>query len=160
MTQFIPKIKRVAMSGDRRHHNHAAAIVIKNKIICVKRNVSDRNISFILNCLIWPEKIICLNHHAEMNVIHAYASLFLRKAKKTTLANYIRKQKITIVVARFNKHGELKNSIPCTSCNKLMKAIGVKYIIYSDDNGDMVRDSPHNIKTRESSGTCFAKIKY
>jgi len=155
MARAVFRARDVAMSGDRKHHNHAAAIIVGGQIMCVKGNMSDRNISKVLAHLVWPNKIICLNHHAEMNAIHVYATSYYRKVGKENILAFLRKQKIIIFVARFNRKGDMKNSMPCGMCCRLIIAIGVKRVIYSGKDGELIEVKPKDIVgDYESTGTC------
>jgi deoxycytidylate deaminase len=154
MTRAILVARKVAMNGDRRHHNHAAAIIVNGQIMCVKGNMANRNMSKVLNQLIWPKKNICLNHHAEMHVIHSYATFYYRKVGKENIRAFLCKQKITLFVARFNKKGDMKLSMPCGMCCRLMIAIGVKKVIYSGNRGELIKIKPKHLPNNyESTGT-------
>ena len=47
-----------------------------------------------------------------------------------------------IVVVRYGKGGELKNSRPCDNCIHTMKQYKIKKVIYSDTSGSMVIEKP------------------
>ena len=58
--------------------------------------------------------------------------------------------KCTIVIIRTNKSGELLNSIPCTNCLYHIKKLGIKKIIYSNNN-ILIKDKIKNIIPTSSS---------
>ena len=60
---------------------------------------------------------------------------------------------LSIVVIRWN--GEyIKNSKPCKHCCEYMKNLGIKKIIYSDDNGNMIREK---ISELSSNHICLSR---
>ena len=156
MARAVSRARKVAMLGDRKHHNHAAAIIINGQIMCVKGNTANRNTSKVLSALVWPNRIICLNHHAEMHEIHTYATFYYRKQGRENIREFLRKQKIILFVARFNRKGKMKNSMPCGMCRLLMIAIGVKKVIYSGDDDELIEVRPRDIKEGyQSTGTRY-----
>ena len=162
MARAVAKTRVVAMRGDRKHHNHAAAIIINGQIVCIKPNVSNRNTSKVLSSLIWPSENICLNHHAEMQAIHTHATYYYRKVGRENIKTFLCHQKITLFVARFNKKGDMKNSMPCGMCLRLMLAIGVKKVIYSGEDGELYYEKPKALLNRyryESTGTRYIMNK-
>jgi len=44
----------------------------------------------------------------------------------------------TVYVARINKEGEAKISKPCPMCQNAMKHVGVRRVVYTDKDGDIV----------------------
>ena len=44
------------------------------------------------------------------------------------------------IVIRLNKNGELVNSKPCIKCLSYYKFCGIKYVIYSNNQGDMIKE--------------------
>ena len=59
----------------------------------------------------------------------------------------------TIVVVRFGKDGNLKNSRPCNHCLDTMIKYRIKKILYSTDEGDVKSEKPTDMeKIHISSG--------
>ncbi len=44
----------------------------------------------------------------------------------------------TVYVARINKEGQAKISKPCPMCQNAMKHVGVRKVVYTDEEGDIV----------------------
>ena len=44
----------------------------------------------------------------------------------------------TLHVSRYNKRGDLRNAMPCPVCMAAIKAYGVRRVLYSKNNGDIV----------------------
>jgi len=62
----------------------------------------------------------------------------------TLLCNIVEKnivfsERLSIYVVRQNKSGDLKDSSPCLDCYHKMLQYGVKYIIYSNDDGSITK---------------------
>lgn len=58
--------------------------------------------------------------------------------------------RFTVIVVRYS-NGKLVNSRPCLHCANIMKIVGVKQVIYSDTNGDMVTEKMTQFKTEHLS---------
>jgi deoxycytidylate deaminase len=41
----------------------------------------------------------------------------------------------SILVQRFHNNGSMANAMPCPTCQKMLKAFGVKLVRYTDDSG-------------------------
>jgi len=92
---------------------------------------------------------ICFSTHAEMDVLHKV----LKGFKQQSFKDVINLNSYIIVVARFGKDGNLKNSRPCNQCLEIMVKYRIKKICYSTDNGDIVSEKPINMeKIHVSSG--------
>ncbi len=58
---------------------------------------------------------------------------------------------ITVTVVRYNSAGELRNSKPCANCLEYLIEVGVRYVIYSDENGNLVKTKPRDIANAYTS---------
>ncbi len=95
---------------------HSSIIVCKGRILAEGYNSPGRK---IFGCHV-PSV------HAEVSVIHK-------------LCNHKHKHsKLTLIVVRYNRQGNLCNSKPCYYCADLMKKIGINKVIYSDNDGNLV----------------------
>lgn len=68
----------------------------------------------------------------------------------------ITRQRLTLVVVRYNRLGDLRNSKPCHHCIELMKICGVRWVVYSDDYGNLVKEKVLEAENRESCGMKFS----
>ena len=99
---------------DELHHNHHATIVKRNKILASATNrVGSRK----LGCGYSTYTI-----HAERAVVKS-------------LGDLSRLRGATLLVVRYNKQGEMRNSKPCHDCTlfleKCMREYGLRKVIYS-----------------------------
>ena len=60
--------------------------------------------------------------------LHAELGAILGLARTTTTG-------ATVYVARINKEGEARISKPCSMCESAMRHVGVKRVVYTDENG-------------------------
>lgn len=110
-------------------HKHGCVIVTSGKLMSKGFN-NYRNISsdgFIKN------SCTC---HAEISAIRNYYKL--KKIDKNKIKNS------TIYIVRINKNGKLCQSAPCISCFHIITMVGIKKIVYSDDNGNITRCNTKN----------------
>lgn len=83
--------------------------------------------------------------HAEQDAINKLKPL---KRKKHL-------QNINILVVRFSKNNKLQNSKPCANCIKIMKSLPekkgyrIKNIYYSNENGEILKNSLLNLEKEE-----------
>lgn len=52
----------------------------------------------------------------------------------------------SVVVMRINRRGLILGSKPCENCDKLLSAVGLKDVYYSDDNGHFCDNYGNNIE--------------
>jgi deoxycytidylate deaminase len=55
---------------------------------------------------------------------------------------YVKQRKINkciLIVIRINNNNELMNSIPCSFCCQKIKRYGIKHIICSSENGQIIK---------------------
>lgn len=77
--------------------------------------------------------------HAEINV--------LRQCYKKNITN-----KINLYVVRLSADGNYANSAPCNECIVTMRMLPfVKYCIYTDEEGDLVKIRPRDYKINHST---------
>ena len=50
------------------------------------------------------------------------------------------KNKLSMMVIRINKKGEIRNSKCCVMCVSQMKAFNIKIVYYTDDDGSIIRE--------------------
>ena len=82
--------------------------------------------------------------HAEVCAIRNFY-----KIKKYHVFNFIKKG--TIYVVRVNKKGELCSSAPCINCYNIISKVGIKKIVYSNSNGEIVSCYTKNYKIKHIS---------
>ena len=104
-------------------HYKLGCIIIKNgKIVC--KNFNDKR------SRINGKNFVCI--HAEINCIHN-----LLKYEK----NYRKLKNYSLFVIRIGKDENgnivLRNAKPCKYCTESIKRIGLKKIIYSNDDGEL-----------------------
>tara|TARA_Y100000389_G_C17365140_1_gene465887 strand:- start:115 stop:600 length:486 start_codon:yes stop_codon:yes gene_type:complete len=123
---------------ENKQHNHIALIIHNGKIIyqSVAENCMNRT-------YINGKTITSL--HAEINawrkfcIIHnIYQPLYYYN----TLPNKLKK--CNLLVLRKMADGSIGNSKPCNNCLKSLSPY-IKYIYYSDEEGDIIKDTIHNL---------------
>jgi len=117
---------------------HCATIFNGSKILSIGFNSNLRNKSF---------GMYNISEHAEACAIR---NLFGKKTK-----HYLRimsgkkyvsdnkkndKNKLSMMVIRINKKGEIRNSKCCVMCVSQMKAFNIKIVYYTDDDGSIIRE--------------------
>lgn len=80
--------------------------------------------------------------HAECNALKSIP----KKNRRTN-------KKLTLLVIRVNKKGELKLSKPCTNCINSMKMACINTVMYSDDQGQIVKQKISNVDHKPSGGS-------
>tara|TARA_B100001094_G_C18180758_1_gene800741 strand:- start:694 stop:1167 length:474 start_codon:yes stop_codon:yes gene_type:complete len=104
-------------------HYKLGCIIIKNgKIVCKHFNDKRSRIN--------GKNFVCI--HAEINCIH---NLLKYEKNNRKLKNY------SMLVIRIGKDDDgnivFRNAKPCKYCTESIKKIGLKKIIYSNDDGDL-----------------------
>lgn len=69
-----------------------------------------------------------------------------RKIKKSM-------KKVSLVVIRIGRYGDIRDSTPCQRCMEAMKMMGIKKIAYSDYEGKIVEKRVRDLVTRGPSKT-------
>ena len=79
--------------------------------------------------------------HAEHNALR-----MIRTQK------YRKNHHLTMVVLRFNStHDHLIMSRPCSRCIDLLNEVDIRTVIYSNSNGELIKENTNNIKHKPSS---------
>jgi tRNA(Arg) A34 adenosine deaminase TadA len=81
--------------------------------------------------------------HAEENVLEKFC--------RSKYRHLYRPKQLTLVVIRINRYNII-DSKPCTNCVKIMKAFGLRRVIYSYGDGSLVTESLTTIYTVHSNG--------
>lgn len=100
-------------------HPRIGAVVFKGKRILGRGHNEIRSSTLSMKHRNWHESL-----HAEQAA--------LLNLDWSTLSG------CSILVLRYNKHGELGLCKPCPMCSKLIKYVGIKSVYYSDDNGQII----------------------
>lgn len=57
------------------------------------------------------------------------------------------------MVIRKTNSGEIADSKPCSHCLSAIRKLGIRHIIYSDDDGELVKTTPKELSSsRPSTG--------
>ena len=56
-------------------------------------------------------------------------------------------KKIKIYVVRTDRQNNIRDSAPCVDCTKVLKALNIKKIIYSNNDGEFVSVNPDDYNT-------------
>ncbi len=115
---------------------HSAAVIKDNNIISMGYN------KYIFN----KELGIYTTVHAEIDA--------LNKVKKYTL--------VDVVTLRLSNTGtKLSQSRPCSMCIQKMKKRGVRYVYYSDQNGEIIKEEINKMEMTHFSASykCAYGIK-
>lgn len=100
---------------------HAAAVVIKNKIVGVGVN-SYKSHPFANK---YSAREGAIYFHAETSAIYDA----LRYVSKDEL------KKATLYVARVNKNGDDAMSKPCSGCSRCIEDFGIRNVVYTTEEG-------------------------
>ena len=57
-------------------------------------------------------------------------------------------KKIKIYVVRTDKQNNIRDSAPCVDCTKILKALNIKKIIYSNNQGNFISINPEDYTTQ------------
>ena len=80
--------------------------------------------------------------HAEMSVIYK----ILKSCKLQPFKDFVDLSDFVIVVVRYGKDGNLKNSRPCNHCLDIMVKYRIKKIMYSTDDGIVLTEKPEDME--------------
>jgi len=118
--------------SSRNFHHHYSGIYRNGKKLFIGSNHLRNS---------YNNKCICYSTHAEIDVIHK------------VLRNNLETNGCIIAVIRFGKDGNLRNSRPCNHCLTTMIKHGIKKIMYSTDDGNIISEKPQSMeKNHISSG--------
>jgi deoxycytidylate deaminase len=112
---------------------HGAILCKSGKKICAGHNIDTRT-SYRRN--------ICCSVHAEMGTVTKFLNSYI-KIHATRNLNKIKRKlsKFSICVVRsvvINGQICYANSNPCCDCIKKLQTVGLKNIMYSDENGNII----------------------
>lgn len=131
--RLIQYMRKLAISSSYPNFKVGAAIFFKKKIISTGLNqgkshphVKERGPDYSLSV------------HAELHAIF--------KAEKRN-PNMLKGS--TLVVYREDREGNIKSSRPCPMCMERIKAVGIKFIVYSTEQG-MVTEKVKDFKEEYS----------
>lgn len=110
---------------------HYAAAFNNNKMICFAQN--DPNV--LTNKAYKIGKKFNIKRYREYPYAHAESSLVSKLLHRynTICPNW------KIVVMRINRQGRILGSKPCCNCQKILDAVGLTDLYYSNDNGYFVK---------------------
>ena len=119
--RYIEYAKKIATKSDYGKFRHGAVLVKGNSV----RNIScnkHRHCSF--GSRFRDKDCGDATLHAELGAI-------LGMDRSTTTG-------ATVYVARINKNGDARNSKPCAMCQAAMEYVGIRRVVYTDEEGDVV----------------------
>tara|TARA_R110002020_G_scaffold95629_1_gene229282 strand:- start:25 stop:408 length:384 start_codon:yes stop_codon:yes gene_type:complete len=119
--RYIEYAKKIAKKSDYGKFKHGAVLVKGSSV----RNIScnkHRHCSFGARFRKADRGAATL--HAELGAI-------LGMDRTTTTG-------ATVYVARINKEGKARNSKPCPMCQSAMEHVGIRRVVYTDADGDVV----------------------
>ena len=113
------------------HHKHGCVISSSGRIIGRGFN-NPRTTSY--------DKVLdkCMTCHAEAAAIREIIKKYKGQShitKWSPSVNYLAGRNCTLYVVRVGVTGNIKRSDPCQNCAQLIKHVGIKRIIYSNDVG-------------------------
>jgi len=128
---------------------HGAVAVVNGRILARGHNTyrthsSDR---FIRNCCTCHAEISALRQMYRRHN-HTHAPLHCDHLPRKARAEL---KKVVLYVTRQTHQDETKPSAPCTECMKLIRALNIKRIVYSDDNMTITTTTPANYTTTHST---------
>lgn len=109
---------------------HISFIAYKSRIILFDTNKTQTHPINFFN-----RKIVRGVDVTEFKGTCSELSCLLRLQKMTNIPY----SKCSLINIRIKKTGEIGMSRPCGSCENLLKFIGFKEVIYTDDNGNWIR---------------------
>jgi hypothetical protein len=108
-------------------NNHCAVMFTKRRIYAISNNIRNTKVG----------RYIVPSTHAESGCLEDGVA----SAKR-----------VSILVIRINKLGQLVNSKPCHFCTRLMKQCNIHRIYYSNDSGEI---ECHKLRNFQSSHISF-----
>ena len=119
---LLPKAKEVRDSKNK--FFHFAFGYHKNKLLAIGQNNPEKTHT---QALFLAKRF---NTDLKYPYLHAETDLISRLWGKHYIDGNMK-----MVIVRLNKRGELRNSKPCSRCSKIIKALGIKEIYWSTDDG-------------------------
>jgi hypothetical protein len=139
--------------NSRLTHRHAAGVIAKHRLASIGVNHDRYTVSATEIVSVHAEAAAVLGY---LNFQHLYLSRrgILGKNVNQGLGG------LTIVVIRLAGSGKLANSKPCNACIDFMKVLGIKTVIYSNDEGQLIKEKLTDIEsTHETLGNRQFKQK-
>lgn len=119
---LLPKAKEVRSTKNK--FFHFAFGYKKNKLLAIGQNNPEKTHT---QALILSQRF---NTDSSYPYLHAETDLISRLWGK-----YYIDENLRMVIIRLNKRGELRCSKPCKNCSKIIRALGIKRVWWSIDNG-------------------------
>ena len=118
--RYIELAMRVAAQSDFKEYRHGAVLVRGGSVVntsCNKNKYRSWGNRFR------KRQIGHATHHAELGCVLGLDRSITEGA--------------TMYVVRIGKSGVLRNSKPCPMCEAALEYVGIKKVIYSDENGEI-----------------------
>lgn len=112
--------------GSDQKYNHFAFMFERNKLISIGQN----NMKETSAKALYFGNLFNVKSFQEFSYIHAEIDCISKLWGKRYLSG-----REKIVVVRLNKHGELLNSKPCSSCSSVLSSIGMNKVWFSTPEG-------------------------
>lgn len=122
--RLLPSAK--SQRNGRNKFFHFAFGFKKNKLLAIGQNNPEQMNAKVVKLA----KKFNVDEYEEFPYLHAETDLISRLWGKYYINNNLK-----IVILRLNKHGQLRNSCPCYKCCKIMKALDIKDIWWSTNDG-------------------------
>lgn len=124
-------------------HHRIKKVYAKNWTIIIK---GGKIISADYCCNLGkPTNYLCRKVHIVKEYGTRHSEIQALSRIKKTLDKERKIKSIKIINFRINKNGEIKNSKPCLACSKVLQRLDIINIIYSNDNGDFIKDKVNNV---------------
>lgn len=132
----------IGFAADESRHSiqqfkHGAVLCKGGKKICCGHNIDTRT-SYRQN--------ICCSIHAEMGVVtkflNSYIKIHSHSKDPEKIKRKLAKFSLCVVRSIISENNEIccVNSVPCSDCIQKLKTVGLKNIIYSDQNGSIITE--------------------
>lgn len=119
---LLPKAKENRCTKNKFYH--FAFGYRKNNLLAIGQNNPEKTHT---QALVLSKRF---NTDSEYPYLHAETDLISRLWGK-----YYIDENLKMIVIRLNKRGELRYSKPCKNCSKIIRALGIKKVCWSIDNG-------------------------
>lgn len=117
MRKFLRSVIESAKTSTNKNHRHGCIITCGGKILVRGTNSSD-------------------------GFCHAETAALMKLCEKIPKNKRIN---CKLLVVKVNKHNNLTNSEPCQMCTKLIQASGIQSVIYSNENGILIRKKSNDL---------------
>lgn len=92
-----------------------------------------------------PTNYLC----RKVNVVKEYGTRHSEIQALSRIKKILDKERkinsIKIINFRITVNGEIKNAKSCLACTKVLKRLGISDIIYSDNDGNFIKDKVDNV---------------